>query len=403
MRTKSSLLRAGVLLAAAVLLTPRAFADETATLPPESAVDPEDAYFSSGDYQYTILKSREDETVQAACIEAYTGSETEVVIPGEIDGLEVIALGDSAFAGNYTLKEVTLPASLEALGEFAFSECTALERFLVESPDSYFESRDGVLYADEGRYLARWPIASKPETVVVPEEVTAIGSTCFGYCKTLTSVTLPANLTSLGQAAFTDCTGLTEITVPQGVTEIPTYCFFRCSQLATVRLEGEVTKIGDAAFAVTALSEFEIPQSCVSVGQAAFAATKMKEITIPETLTGIGYSAFGYQIDSQNNLIADKEFVIHGKVGSEAQNYASDKESGNNFKFIAEGKMTTAAADETGTDTTAQTTTQQAFSTGRIVGIAASFALAGVILILGIIALVRDKKKKREDSKKERG
>ena len=50
--------------------------------------------------------------------------------------------------------------------------------------------------------------------LVIPDNVTSIGSWAFGGCSGLTSVTIPDSVTSIGYAAFKGCNGLTSITLP---------------------------------------------------------------------------------------------------------------------------------------------------------------------------------------------
>lgn len=59
-------------------------------------------------------------------ITGYTGSEGVLVIPGEINGQPVTAIGDWAFAWCNTLTQVQLPDTLTTIGEGAFAGCSGL-------------------------------------------------------------------------------------------------------------------------------------------------------------------------------------------------------------------------------------------------------------------------------------
>ena len=61
-----------------------------------------------------------------ATLTSYIGNVTEVSVPAEIDGYAVTALGDSLFK-NTDITSVTLPASVTAIGWFAFYGCGALQ------------------------------------------------------------------------------------------------------------------------------------------------------------------------------------------------------------------------------------------------------------------------------------
>ena len=61
-----------------------------------------------------------------ATLTAYTGSQTEIVIPAEVDGYAVTALGDNMFKDT-GVTSVTLPASVTSIGWFAFYGCASLQ------------------------------------------------------------------------------------------------------------------------------------------------------------------------------------------------------------------------------------------------------------------------------------
>lgn len=50
----------------------------------------------------------------------------EVRVPHELDGYEVWAIGDSAFARSFTIKRVALPEGLKSIGQHAFKGCVTL-------------------------------------------------------------------------------------------------------------------------------------------------------------------------------------------------------------------------------------------------------------------------------------
>ena len=300
---------------------------------------------TSGDFECSVMVDTENEGKYGICIEKYLGNATDVVIPDEIDDKEVIAFGDSAFAGNYTLKSVTLPVNLIGLGDFAFAECTALEKFITYEESIFFEAKDGVLYTKDGKTLVRYPLTKVQPDMVIEEGIEQIGSSAFAYSRVLETISLPKTIKSIGAAAFSDCVSLEEFEIPSSVTEISNFTFYRCVQLKKVNIPYGVTRIGDGAFSATALTEIQIPETCKSIGQAAFAATKMNSVTIPITVETIGSSAFGYNIDSSNNLYQRDDFVIYGSLGTAAATYAKDVEDGNHFEFISNGEVVTTVAE----------------------------------------------------------
>ncbi len=79
----------------------------------------------SGDFTYTLY------TDNTACITGYTGSNPVVSIPAEIDGTKVIGLENKALKSSSTLKELILPDSVEAIGNYAAMYCDSLEKVTI--------------------------------------------------------------------------------------------------------------------------------------------------------------------------------------------------------------------------------------------------------------------------------
>lgn len=58
---------------------------------------------------------------------------------------------------------------------------------------------------------ARGTVSEEVTKTSVPEGVTSIGDSGFGYCDSLASVTVPASVTSIGDSAFFGCRKLASI------------------------------------------------------------------------------------------------------------------------------------------------------------------------------------------------
>lgn len=90
---------------------------------------------------------------------------------------------DDTFYSCRNLENVTLPESLEVIGENAFDSCKKLE------------------------------------SITIPSNVKRIENGAFAQCNNLTSLNLPDGLEYIGNDVFSGCDNLTEIIIPDSVTE----------------------------------------------------------------------------------------------------------------------------------------------------------------------------------------
>lgn len=130
-------------------------------------------------------------------------------------------------------------------------------------------------------------------TVVIPTQITSIGTDAFAYCSVLTSVTIPNSVTSIGEYSFSS-TALKTITIPNSVTIIGESAFEGCSSLISVTIPNSVTSISDNAFYdCKDLTSVIIPDSVISIGDYAFYDCKgLTSVIISNSITIIGESAF---------------------------------------------------------------------------------------------------------------
>ena len=83
--------------------------------------------------------------------------------------------------------------------------------------------------------------------VVLPENITSIGSYAFYRCSNLATIELPEGLVSIGSDAFRGCGSLTSLLLPSTLTTIGREAFMDTG-LTTIMISAAVTSIGDSAF-----------------------------------------------------------------------------------------------------------------------------------------------------------
>ena len=84
--------------------------------------------------------------------------------------------------------------------------------------------------------------------VVIPKSVTTLGGAAFIHCSSLKSIDIPNSVTSIEDDAFGGCSLLASITIPNSVTSIGYGAFVGCSSLTSVKIPNSVTNIANGAF-----------------------------------------------------------------------------------------------------------------------------------------------------------
>lgn len=184
-------------------------------------------------------EKREDGTI---IITRYKGTNTEIDVPEKIGGSIVTAIGDWAFSPGAsrlkmeqiqqrrTITRITLPETIETIGECAFNSCWALQQ--VPIPDRVTAIGERA-FAD----------CRSLQSVNLPKEITAIGDGTFIYCTTLQHVTIPGTVTTIGKCAFEGCIALETVVICEGVLEIARHAFQNCKSLKSVVLPQSIQKI----------------------------------------------------------------------------------------------------------------------------------------------------------------
>lgn len=172
--------------------------------------------YTVGTYEQLTYKNYGDYIEISGCDES---AET-VVIPSEIDGLSVTSIGENAFSCCTSLTSVKIPDSVTSIGVLAFGYCLSLTSINVSENNTYYSSKNGVLFNKDKTELIQYPHGKTETEYIIPKSVTSIGECAFSACISLTSIEIPESVTNIGWSAFSDCSGLTSITIPDSVTSI---------------------------------------------------------------------------------------------------------------------------------------------------------------------------------------
>ena len=177
--------------------------------------------------------------VQAIGDEAFSGCTKleSVTIPNSITKIE-----RNAFRGCTGLTTISLPASISQLVDNPFSSCTNLTTLIVDSSNTKYGSADNMIYRKNTNSLVC--VAPGLEgSVIVPANIQSIDHFAFSNCTKLESVTISNGVSSIRKTAFENCKRLTRITIPQTVSFIQDGAIWDCTNAEIVLAEGISTDI----------------------------------------------------------------------------------------------------------------------------------------------------------------
>lgn len=132
----------------------------------------------------------------------YKGSEDEIVIPYEINGVKVEYICESAFTDKDFLSTIIIPNSVYVIDAKAFKGC---------------------------KYIYK---------LVLSNNLEWIDKNAFEGCHSLTNVVLPDKLREIYDEAFKDCLSLERILIPDSVTTIGSDAFKGCRKLSIYCSQG---------------------------------------------------------------------------------------------------------------------------------------------------------------------
>ena len=238
-----------------------------------------------------------------------------VLIPAKIDGVTIVGIDPYVFVNrddyfgyvnnNTTLTSVSIPNTMEEIGENAFKQCTALStlRFAPGSklktigkyafqgcssitsltiPDGLKNIGDGAFCGleklkyltmsgevDASGWIDWWSIDTLTLTgtyvfgrapadkdgyiwydtlpgrnarkVILSEGITSIDDYAFNRCQNLEQLVLPTSLQTIGAHAFEFCENLTDITIPDSLQTLGQDCFKECNKLQLI----DMSKVPD--------------------------------------------------------------------------------------------------------------------------------------------------------------
>lgn len=228
-------------------------------------------------------------------------------------------IGDYAFSGAPVATfDLSAMPELSAIGEYAFANNTALRSIAI--PATVERLGDHLLYNDANLgslSIARYTYdAAQPGEPMTPTNITASVIGLFGgdtgaegfydngdgvaVPEALTSVTVN-EMRTVPQKFLYGMSSLTSANISLNAAllvnneqaGIGDYAFYDCENLGTdLSVRGSYAAIGSHAFDGTALTQFSVPSSVESIGSYAFANTGLTSFTVPDSVTELGRNIF---------------------------------------------------------------------------------------------------------------
>ena len=281
---------------------------------------------SAEDLEYEIKDGK-------ATIKGYKGSQKAIAIPEKLNGYDVTAIAERAFADNTTLEVLVLPSSIETMGASILKGCTALRALKTPllgenaSKNSHLGYLFGsATYADNAR-----DVPASLKLLEINGTLNAIPAYAFFECNDLLAVRLASRITELGKYAFYGCFSLKYLTT-EHLVKLDAHAMDSCTAFVSLEFSVSLTEIGLGAFqnctdlrSITLpfvggsktentylgyifgaeysdfakgyypgrLQEVNLLEGCTALGDYAFFECEtLRRVTLPEGIASIGVRAF---------------------------------------------------------------------------------------------------------------
>ncbi len=159
-----------------------------------------------------------------------------LVIP---EGVEEIA--ENAFYYCSEIVSITFPSTLKKMSYSSFMYCTNVERIEIPSIEQWVKvevvefagQTPTYVFFKEGNFYVNGELIVD---CVIPEGVTEINASVFGYCESIKTITFSDTVETID--GFDNCWNLESITLSANVKKINDYAFSGSNNLKTINFKG---------------------------------------------------------------------------------------------------------------------------------------------------------------------
>ena len=267
--------------------------------------------YTSGDFGYKLEERYDGDHV--ARITEYSGSDTDVIIPSEIDGYKVVAIDELYYSENTDkIKSFTIPEGVSYIKDYVFKNYDNLENIFVNAQNEDYCDIDGVLFSLNYETKA-------PYSLIV-----------YPRAKSNTTYQIPEGINNLEFAAFYECSNLINLNVPKSIESFPVVGWWneKCweySNIENINVSSEnetYSSVDGVLFnkdktelilypAGKRQANYSIPETVNEISEGAFyTANNLKSIEIPDSVVSISEEAFDYAENLSDIKISDSVSVI---------------------------------------------------------------------------------------------
>lgn len=185
--------------------------------------------------------------------------------------------------------------------------------------------------------------------ITIPDSVEYIGEAAFNFCTAIKEIILPTGLKAILESTFVNCYSLENIVIPDSVTCIVDWPFGGCVCLKNISFPSNVSYIGNSLIFCPSITDVYIynPDAEIAIGAFSHYGLKWENVTAEEYAklyaeyfaAEVSRKYTREELDAMEsemqNIIGEEYYVemnytIHGYAGSTAEAYALE----NGFEFV---------------------------------------------------------------------
>lgn len=238
------------------------------------------------------------------------------------------SIGDFAFGKCAALTEMTIPASVEKTGIAMFEGSgvtkVVFECAITKIPLNTFGEcmhLTSVEFPSTVKEIGASAFAGCVNLVSLPYDVyDHIGACAFYGCRRLEGFYVGTLDDSIQYGTYFGCNSLTDVVIPENITDIGSLAFSTSAQLKSVTMNGVRTIEAKAFAECPLLSEVKIESRLNFIGESAFSScSKLTSLSLPKSVSFVGENAFqstGWERNQKNEFVIVGDGVFYKYNGS---------------------------------------------------------------------------------------